>query len=114
MNDRPTPRHRYIETAWRRYRDHTVPTLAGDVQVRETRKAFFAGAAILHTLIMENQAASDNVTDDELQAMVAKLEDILDEIREFDLSLHIEETLDEIDDVERARDREHPPSGDTS
>jgi len=76
---------RHIETGWNSYRKMVVPSEASDVQVRETRQAFFAGAAILFESLMIMLEPSDEPTDTDMQRM----EDIQSEIDEFGLALDL-------------------------
>lgn len=48
---RKTP-DKMIEAGWDSYRRMCVPPDAGEVQVRETRQAFYAGASVLFEGIM--------------------------------------------------------------
>lgn len=44
---------KYIERGWDSYRKMVVPADAPQVQIDETRQAFYAGAAILFTTLMQ-------------------------------------------------------------
>lgn len=66
-----------IENGWRSYRRYVVPAEAGEHQVRETRQAFFAGAAILQALIMKKISAGDEITAEDM-AMMASIQAELD------------------------------------
>lgn len=37
----------YIETAWSGYAEAAMPADAGEVQIKETRQAFYAGALVM-------------------------------------------------------------------
>ncbi|HEY5566018.1 MAG TPA: hypothetical protein VIM81_02070 [Gammaproteobacteria bacterium] len=54
-------RKRWIERSWQRYLRMVVPADAPDVQVNETRQAFFAGAAILFTALQFGVSEGDEV-----------------------------------------------------
>lgn len=58
-----------IETAWLSYRDRVVHRDAGPDQVRETQMAFYAGATVLFTIIMNILDPGQEATDRDLQVM---------------------------------------------
>ncbi|TFH40740.1 MAG: hypothetical protein E4H01_16075, partial [Lysobacterales bacterium] len=74
-----------IERAWQSYRVNVVPHDAGEVQLKETRNAFYAGAAILFTTLTSETFLDDDgggsidPTIDDL----LKMEMIQEEIDEF-------------------------------
>lgn len=76
---------RHIETGWNSYRKMVVSSEASDVQVRETRQAFYAGASILFESLMMVLEPGDEPTDTDMQRM----EDIQSEIDEFGLGLDL-------------------------
>ena len=76
---------RYIEIGWNSYRAKVVPGDASDVQLTETRQAFFAGAAVLFEGIMAGLDNTAEPTDGDMQRMA----DIQAEIDEFGLALDI-------------------------
>lgn len=80
MTDKPTA---LIEHGWRSYRRLVVPADAPQVQVDETRQAFFAGAAILFTAILKVVSPGDDITDDDLRIM----ESLQHEIDDFGKTL---------------------------
>jgi hypothetical protein len=43
-----------VEQGWRSYRDQVVPNGAPPVQLQETRRAFFAGAKLLLSVLMND------------------------------------------------------------
>ena len=63
--------------AWLAYHLHVLPDDAPEVQVRETRRAFYAGAEAMFTLINK---ASNGLTEDEA---CARLDGYLQEIAEI-------------------------------
>lgn len=76
-----------IARAWESYRRAILPSDAGAVQVKETRQAFFAGAAILQTLVMTKVSAGDEITAEDM-AMMAALQEELDAFgREIDAAV---------------------------
>lgn len=77
-----------IENGWNSYRRYVVPAEAGEQQVRETRQAFFAGAAILQALIMRKLSPGrDEITAEDM-AMMAAIQAELDAFgQQLDLDL---------------------------
>ncbi len=69
---------RFIEKGWESYRRTVVPKDASEVQLKETRQAFFAGAAILFQTIMMSMDSGEEPTDADMRRMQA-LQDELDE-----------------------------------
>jgi len=68
-----------IADAFSKYRQMVVPRQAGDVQVRETRQAFFAGATVLYTLLMGGLEDGQEPTENDLKT----IETIADELQQF-------------------------------
>lgn len=68
-----------IETGWQGYRA-LLPDSAGEVQIRETRQAFFAGATVLFEFLMRHglDEGEEPTADDEQQ-----MQAIESELREF-------------------------------
>lgn len=73
---------RYIEKGWNSYRA-LLPKEAGEVQIRETRQAFYGGAAILFESIMMMLDPGAEPTEADMQRMT----DIQNELREFGRNL---------------------------
>jgi hypothetical protein len=70
---------RPIKRLWNSYRELVVPADAPDVQLRETRQAFYAGAAALLTAVNECLLdPGDEPTAADLERM-AKIQNELDE-----------------------------------
>ena len=69
-------RRTYIEDAWQSYLDMVMPADAGEIQIRETRQAFKAGACLLHALVMGSLSEGDEVEEEDLRLM----EDLAHEI----------------------------------
>lgn len=67
-----------IAKAWASYRQRVVPTNAGQVQVEETRRGFYAGAAAVFGSVIDQLSPGDEITD----ADVAVLETIQRELDE--------------------------------
>lgn len=67
---------KYIEAGWDSYR-RLLPADAGEVQVNETRQAFYAGAAILFRTIMVTLDPETEPTEADL-ARMAELQAELD------------------------------------
>lgn len=74
---------KFIEKGWQGYRKACVPANATEAQVTETKQAFFAGAAILFTTMMNVMDEDKEPTDADLHAMA----DIQKEIDDFGQSL---------------------------
>lgn len=62
---------RMIEAAWDSYRRMVLPTDASDVQIKETRQAFFAGAATLFHAVLRAVSPGDEVTPADIDFMQA-------------------------------------------
>lgn len=60
---------KYIEAGWKGYRDMVVPKDADEIQVRETRLAFYAGASVLFETLMLALDSGDEPTDADMQRM---------------------------------------------
>jgi hypothetical protein len=68
-----------IETEWTEFRTKVIPKDATEVQLREMRRAFFAGAWAYYSLVMSKLDADAEPTGEDLRLMAA-----LDlEMREF-------------------------------
>lgn len=79
-------RRRAIERLWESYRTMVVPADASETQIRETRQAFFAGAAILFEGILQNLSSSeDEITEADMTLMA----DVQAEIDEFGQQLDL-------------------------
>lgn len=74
-----TDQGRLIEAGWLAYRLKVVPASAGQVQVEETRRAFYAGAQQLFAsiMVMLDPGAEPTDADDR------RMEAIDNELREF-------------------------------
>ena len=64
---------------WESYRLNVLPDEAGEIQIKETRRAFFAGAAIIMETLMLALDPGDEPTDADMQRMA----DLQAEIDEF-------------------------------
>lgn len=73
-----------IESAWQSYRQLVVPPGAPAVQIDESRKAFFSGAAILFAAVV---AESSERTEDEAAESFSM---IASELAEFGAQLDLE------------------------
>ena len=60
---------KYIEDQWNSYRAMCVPKDASEVQVKETKQAFYAGASILFTFLMQTLDGGTEETAADLQKM---------------------------------------------
>lgn len=68
-----------IARGWERYRQMVVPRDASEVQVKETRQAFYAGASVLFTTLVNALEPGQEATDADLR----KMNDIQAEIDAF-------------------------------
>lgn len=71
-----------IERAWNSYRQ-LLPADASEAQLRETRQAFYAGAAILFEALMLVLDPGDEATEADMQ----RIRDVHAELRAFGQSL---------------------------
>ena len=69
MSKRRLHNRQYIAQAFATYRNLAVPAAASDIQVRETRQAFFAGACFYHEFCMEKLSEGEEVTATDLRMM---------------------------------------------
>lgn len=60
---------KYIQDGWDSYRRMCVPDGASESQLRETRQAFFAGAAVLFSAIMVTLDPGTEPTDNDMRRM---------------------------------------------
>jgi hypothetical protein len=79
-------KRKLIGEGWDGYRTKIIPKNAGQVQVEETRRAFYAGAVVLFQSLMDALDPERETTSEDLMQMQA----IQDEIVEFlaDLALY--------------------------
>lgn len=69
-----------IQEEWEKFHDRVMPLGAGEIQRRETRRAFFAGAAALFSILNRNvEGGSGEPTADEMAVM----DDLSEEIQEY-------------------------------
>jgi len=68
-----------IETEWHNYRRKVIPTVAPEVQIIESRRAFFAGAWAYYSLVMEHLQPGAEPTDADMKFMA----DLDEEMRQF-------------------------------
>ena len=71
---------RPIEKLWRSYLLDVVPKNAAEIQIRETRRAFYAGAAALFNSIM---GGLDGGTPSETRADMVMMDAIYRELKDF-------------------------------
>lgn len=77
-------RAKLIGAEWNQYRERVMPADAGPVQVKETRRAFYGGAAILLAIVVGNVSEGEAVADGDLEMMddlKAELDQFLDDAR---------------------------------
>lgn len=74
------PKRKLIYEGWNQYAEHVLPSNCSDVQRRETRQAFYAGAAHLWESFIANL---DTASSDETPADLSLAEGVQDEIDRF-------------------------------
>lgn len=62
---------KYIQGGWESYRRNCIPADAPDIQLRECRQAFFAGAAVLLKSIMATLDPGTEPSDTDLLRMAS-------------------------------------------
>lgn len=77
---------KYIERGWESYMKYVMPKDAPPVQVKETRQAFYSGAAVLFWTLMMDLDEDHEPTDEDLQ----KMENLQKEIDAFGQQLDFE------------------------
>lgn len=70
---------RLIQQHWESYRARVIPKDAGGVQVEETRRAFYAGAAIVFGALIHGVSPGEEVQATDLRMM----DDLQTELDEF-------------------------------
>lgn len=70
---------KYIQQGWESYRKLLVESGTGEVQIKETRQAFFSGAAVLFEVIMRGFDPGPEETENDMQRMT----DVANELHEF-------------------------------
>lgn len=60
---------KYIEKSWESYRKLVIPANAPDIQVKESRQAFFAGASIIFEGMIKMMDGGDEPTPADMQRM---------------------------------------------
>lgn len=63
--------------AWRDYHAKVIPPTAGEVQIQETRRAFYAGATALLMLLMKQLEPGSEPTAKDLAMMDALEQELL-------------------------------------
>lgn len=75
---------RRVAEAFEMYRRDVIPLDAGEIQVTESRRAFYAGAhALFRTLTSHVSPGATNVTDDDLDMM----DEINGELEQFNAAV---------------------------
>lgn len=70
---------KHIEQEWLEYLRRVLPGDASEVQIRECKRAFFAGAHAFHSIQLTKISKGDQCTDADLRLM----DDLRDELAEF-------------------------------
>lgn len=83
------PNMRRLEAEWLDYRRAVIPANAVGVQVTECRRAFYAGAAAIHAVIMRMLTPGAEATDED----VRKMQELYQELVEFGQSVKAERTV---------------------
>ena len=60
---------KYIQNGWASYLKVIVPKNAGATQIEETKQAFFGGAAVLLTTMLNAMSGDTEATESDLQFM---------------------------------------------
>lgn len=60
---------RRLGSKWDVYASNVVPAAAGDVQVKETRRAFYGGAAALFEILMSRLELGAEPTDNDFRLL---------------------------------------------
>jgi hypothetical protein len=66
---------------WAKYEREVMPRDAGETQRRESRNCFYAGAAVLFSIIMRNMSAGDEPQPEDMEL----LDNLAAEIKAFEL-----------------------------
>jgi len=77
---------KYIERGWESYLKYVMPDDASSVQIKETRQAFYSGAAVLFWTLMIALDEDHEPTDDDMR----KMEDLQKEIDAFGQQLDLD------------------------
>jgi hypothetical protein len=83
-----------IETEWQDYRRKVIPLHASEIQLQESRRAFFAGAWAYYALVMHRLDPGAEPTDADMKFM----EDLDREMREFE---DLDREMREFEDLDR-------------
>lgn len=70
-----------IERSWNSYRAMVIPNGAGPEEIKETRQAFYSGAAVLFTTMTSQLFFDEGV--EETPDDIAKVQAIADEVQAF-------------------------------
>lgn len=70
---------KHIEQEWIEYQRRVLPRDASDVQIRECKRAFFAGAHALYSIQITQTSQGSEITEADLNLVEA----IRDELSEF-------------------------------
>jgi hypothetical protein len=73
-------KRQYLKEAWETYRTQVINPAADDVQIQETRMAFYAGAGAFFTAVVNSNEEEKVRSDEERQQFLI---DLADEISSF-------------------------------
>ena len=66
-----------IADLWQSYNELVIPKNAGEIQIKETQQAFYAGACSLFTAIMNSLSSDEeNITESDLTFMASIQQEI--------------------------------------
>lgn len=70
-----------LADAWASYRESVVPAEAGEVQVQECRRAFYAGARAVEAMFSAMVDMPDSEGAEAIAALIGELEGFVDGVR---------------------------------
>lgn len=70
-----------LADAWASYRERVVPAEAGEVQVQECRRAFYAGACAVEAMFSAMVDMPDSEGAEAIAALIGELEGFVDGVR---------------------------------
>ena len=79
------PSEQRIQQRWVEYAERVIPKNAPTVQIVECRRAFFAGAVALHSVMMNGLSQGDDITEADETMMIeldAELRQFNEDVKE--------------------------------
>ena len=86
-----------VEQMWAQYSVAAIPEVAGTIQRRDTRKAFYTGAASMFHLVMRAVEESQKTNNDDL--MPQRIDALSEELKAFMTELLTEKLNTAIDSI---------------